>query len=290
MREIIHWLMNIEDLAFKTYSQAAIYFASNQVLAEFLENSAKDEAWHYNVMASAAEHDHKKPLPTPPISISGDIKIKTEKIYNSISEKINNRTLTEKFMLEALVLSEFSEWNDLFLYVVNSLKEETEEFKYAATTIQNHLRFIENFIETTEYAPELKRKIQTLSPVWTENILIVDDEDIVSDLIEAILSKEGNIDIAKNGQEGLKKLNEKYYKLIISDVDMPVMDGLSFFKRATELYPNTYGRFLFMTGDPSNERLDFFRRNEIKYLYKPAPISVIRNESLGILMKNNKKA
>ncbi len=278
--------MTIEDLAFKAYSQAAVYFADNQILAEFLAHSAKDEAWHYNVMASAAEHDHKNPLPAPPISISSDIKNKTVEIFNSVNEKIINRTLTEKFMLEALVSSEFSEWNDLFLYVVNSLKGETEEFKYAAATIQNHLRFIENFIENTEYAPELKKQINSLSPVWTENILIVDDEDVISELLSAILSREGNIDIAKNGQEGLIKLSEKYYKLIICDVDMPVMDGLTFYNRATELYPKTNDKFLFMTGDPSKDRIDFFKRNQLKYLYKPVPISIVRNESLSILMQS----
>ena len=48
---------------------------------------------------------------------------------------------------------------------------------------------------------------------------------MVSDLIKALLNREGDIDIAENGQETLELIDNQFYKLIISDVEMPVMDG-----------------------------------------------------------------
>lgn len=284
MRDIIEWLIKIEDMANKTYILAATYFSGNQRMVDFLLQSAEDEAWHYHVMASAAEHDRKKTLPVSIVAVGDDIKNRIEQLFQDIHKKIINQSLTEIDMLEAIVSTEFSEWNDLFLYVVNSLKQESHEFRYAVARIQNHLRQIGNYIDSTEYAEKLNKSINNLPPIWTENILIVDDEELILDLLKAILNKEGNIDIALNGQEGLRKLNEKYYKLIISDVDMPVMDGLTFYTKASEIYPHINSRFLFITGNPSSERIGFFKRNQLKYLYKPSPINVIRAESLGILM------
>ena len=59
-----------------------------------------------------------------------------------------------------------------------------------------------------------------------DKILIVDDEPGVCEEFSGILREEEHeVDTALNGEEGLKKIQEKNYDLIFLDVLMPRMEG-----------------------------------------------------------------
>lgn len=59
-------------------------------------------------------------------------------------------------------------------------------------------------------------------------ILIVDDEKAIADIIEYNLNKDGyKTDLASDGEECLKKIEENKYDLILLDVMMPKLDGFS---------------------------------------------------------------
>lgn len=107
---------------------------------------------------------------------------------------------------------------------------------------------------------------------------------MITDLIKALLHRSGNIDIAHNGSEALKMLDNKFYKLIVTDIDMPIINGLSFYKKTVSMYPSSIKRFLFMTGALSSERRAFFNKNQIKYLTKPMDIRILREEAEKILI------
>ncbi len=58
-------------------------------------------------------------------------------------------------------------------------------------------------------------------------ILIVDDEEIMRDVLESLLSQDGyRVDLAKTGEEGLLRLSERTYDAILLDVSMPGIGGL----------------------------------------------------------------
>src|SRR5689334_6589371 len=58
-------------------------------------------------------------------------------------------------------------------------------------------------------------------------ILVVDDEAAIRDLVQAILEETGYAVVgASNGREGLAALGIETIDLVISDVMMPVLDGL----------------------------------------------------------------
>jgi len=128
------------------------------------------------------------------------------------------------------------------------------------------------------------KKITELPHLWVENILIVDDEQIITNLLKVLLNRSGNIDVAHNGQEALKLIEEKYYKLIVSDINMPIMDGLSLYKEAIAKFPKLKTRFLFMTGGLSSENQAFFSENQIKYLTKPVEINLLRKVASEIIL------
>ena len=284
MKEIIRWLRAVEHLANGAYLEAASIYSNDEKFKKFLEQTAEDEAWHYHVMGSAAVYIASEPEIKPVISVDEDTSSRIINYFVDMKDGLEKKTLSKTELIEKIVEVELSEWNDIFIYVINFLKDKTNEFKYPAARMQAHIRGIEYFLEKVEGRPQLLEKIRKLPIVWTENILIVDDEKMITDLIKALLYRSGNIDIAHNGSQALKMLENKFYKLIVTDIDMPIMDGVSFYKKATSTYPSSIKKFLFMTGDLSPERQMFFDKNQVKYLTKPMDIRMLREEAKRILI------
>ena len=284
MTDIIEWLREIEHLANKVYLQAASIYADHPKLRKFLEDIAEDETWHYHVMGSVKKYLASIPDLVPVISVDKDTRDKITECFTDLQVGLEKNTLSIDELLIKIVKIELSEFNDIFLYVVNLLKEETNEYKYVAPKIQTHIKKIEYFLETVDGGTEALKKITELPPLWVENILIVDDERIITNLLKALLNRSGNIDVAPNGQEALRLIEKKYYKLIISDINMPIMDGLSLYKEAVAKFPKLITRFLFMTGDLSNKNQAFFSENRVKYLVKPVEINLLRKAASEIIL------
>ena len=70
----------------------------------------------------------------------------------------------------------------------------------------------------------------------SKHILIVDDSKTVRNLVAFIMKKEGfTITTAEDGLDGLEKLYAaEQIDLIISDINMPRMDGFTFIKTVRE--------------------------------------------------------
>ncbi len=66
----------------------------------------------------------------------------------------------------------------------------------------------------------------------SERILLVEDNEINQLIAEELLTQVGySVDIANNGQEALAMLEEKKYDVVLMDIQMPVMDGLTASKK-----------------------------------------------------------
>ena len=64
-----------------------------------------------------------------------------------------------------------------------------------------------------------------------KNILIVDDSESIRLVVSLGLKEAGyNVVAGINGQDGLRLLEENKVDLIISDLNMPIMDGITFLK------------------------------------------------------------
>jgi len=124
-----------------------------------------------------------------------------------------------------------------------------------------------------------------ISESETKKILIVIDNDSVAKLLQTVLEPEGEIEIARNGKDGLQKVKDNDYGLIVSAIEMPIVDGIQFYNEAKEMYPDLHNRFLFFTGAPTPDRLSFFQDEDLRYLVKPATICEIRAAALGVLEK-----
>lgn len=129
----------------------------------------------------------------------------------------------------------------------------------------------------------MSRRHLSTPPGWREKILIVDDKVMITNMLKVTLEDEGMVEVAENGAEALEKIVERYFRLIISDVDMPVMSGIELFEKAIALYPSIRERFLFYTAHSDSERVSFFKKNRLNYLMKPAQIKDIRRIVRGII-------
>ncbi len=101
-----------------------------------------------------------------------------------------------------------------------------------------------------------------------KRILIVDDEASQRDVIEGILSISGyEVSSAPDGQKALE-LIEKGYDLILTDIRMPNLDGLSLLKRVKEGYPHLSVIVMTAYGSISNA-VEAMNLGATDYLEKP---------------------
>jgi len=60
------------------------------------------------------------------------------------------------------------------------------------------------------------------------SVLVIDDEEIMRDVLETLLSAEGHrVDLAKTGEEGIEAYGRRPYDVVLLDVSMPGMGGLA---------------------------------------------------------------
>jgi len=284
MRDIIDWLIRIERMAKELYGDAAEYFKEDENFASFLKILSNDEEYHRQIMESASSHLEGSLMNGhAAIALDADIKLKVERPLAESRQMLDEGNISGELMMERIITAEFSEWNDIFLYVVNSFINTGREFQHAASQMQRHKNSIEHrCYEQPGCAADIE-KIRNLNPLWKNRILVVDDSDAIVRFLKAVCEKEGVVDTAFNGRDALKKAGENYYDLVISDIEMPVMDGIRFFREAERLDPGIGERFLFFSGLPEDENISFLREHKIKFLSKPAPISDIQNAIRKIL-------
>ncbi len=103
----------------------------------------------------------------------------------------------------------------------------------------------------------------------SEKILIIDDDSGVRKSLSAFLIKNGyNIKTAPGGDPGLKIIKEEKIDLILLDIRMPEMDGITTLKRIKEIKPTL--NIIIITGFGSIETaVEAMKNGAIDYVKKP---------------------
>ena len=287
MEKMIRWLMEIENLSGEVYAESADLLAEDRPFAEFLNRLAKDEKMHHHLMGSAMTCFKANPQIRNPVAVDQLFRESIEAPFRKVLDLMAEGRFTKSSIIRCIVEAEHSEWNDLFLFVVNTLKHHCREFVRIGPVFQHHLRFIEGQMETLDEGRELIHGIRNLQPVWRERLLLVDDDETLRDLLSSILGKFGGIDTAADGREALGMARDRYYAVILSDIDMPEMNGVEFYEQLKNRYPDVGRRFVFLTGNSGEDIETYMSENDLRLLTKPASLTVIRQAVYDIMARNS---
>lgn len=120
-------------------------------------------------------------------------------------------------------------------------------------------------------------------------ILVVEDNKDMRDYIRSILSEYYNVAEASQGEEALAVLQSQNVDFIISDLMMPVMDGMELSRRVKADFAISHIPFLMLTAKTSNEsRIESFRIGVDEYLLKPFDDTLLLARIANIL-ENRKR-
>jgi DNA-binding NtrC family response regulator len=112
-------------------------------------------------------------------------------------------------------------------------------------------------------------------------VLVVDDEEIMREVLSTLLTAENySVDLAHNGYQALEKVREKDYSVVLLDLMMPDMDGLTVLEefKKTENNPVT----VILTAFASIEKaVKATKLGAFDFITKP-----FKNDEIVLAMKN----
>jgi CheY-like chemotaxis protein len=119
---------------------------------------------------------------------------------------------------------------------------------------------------------------------YKQSVLIVDDEELIITMLERKLKRYfKRVDTAANGKEAIDKCKNYNFDLIISDIKMPVMNGIMFLKEIRKKDLNK--RVIFMSAYDENEYfIELLNNGADGFLLKPNT----EEQLLYLLYKNCK--
>ena len=86
-------------------------------------------------------------------------------------------------------------------------------------------------------------------------ILVIDDEQGIRDLLDTLLCRKGyDVVVAENGQKGLQLFRRERPDVIVIDLKMPGMDGLTVLRQVRSLNPSQPVIILTGAGTPETEQ------------------------------------
>ncbi len=104
-------------------------------------------------------------------------------------------------------------------------------------------------------------------------ILIIDDEKAICNTIKEILQYEKyEVEIANDGEEGIKKALALKFDLVLCDIKMPKMDGLEVLAKLQEMQPDM--PIVMISGHGTIETVvDAIRKGAYDYISKPPDLN-----------------
>jgi DNA-binding NtrC family response regulator len=105
----------------------------------------------------------------------------------------------------------------------------------------------------------------------SRSVLVIDDDDDLRLLVARIVERAGySVDAVADGEAGLARLAQRTYDVIVCDLRMPRMDGVTFYQEVERRDPVMARRVIFMTlHSRSEEYRDFLRGVRAPVINKP---------------------
>lgn len=132
-------------------------------------------------------------------------------------------------------------------------------------SFRRHVRLFETIRTGANLGESIKR------------ILVVDDEENTRIGLSKLLSQEGfEVESAANGSEALDLLGHQKVSLVISDINMPDMNGLVFLRELSRKFPSTNVIMITAYGGVESY-LEAMNLGAYEYLHKPIRLDELRS-------------
>lgn len=114
-------------------------------------------------------------------------------------------------------------------------------------------------------------------------ILVAEDDDVTRDLVRRALETDGHqVTVAADGKAALEAADGQSFDLLITDVDMPNMDGVSLAEALLDRNPRQ--RIILMSAIADElGRARAMARGSVRIITKPVSLETIRGEATELL-------
>ncbi len=107
-------------------------------------------------------------------------------------------------------------------------------------------------------------------------ILIVEDETSMREVLKILLEDEGYETIsASDGQDGIRRIQEDIFDIVITDIKMPRADGFEVLKKVKEISPTSIVIMITAFGT-TESTIEAMKQGAYDYIHKPFKIDEIR--------------
>ena len=119
------------------------------------------------------------------------------------------------------------------------------------------------------------------------NVLIVEDHDRLREQLGQFYEQEGfGVTTASSGEEGIQKLAEENFAIVVSDIKMPGMDGFQLARHVREKHPDT--DVILITAFGNIElAVEALKAGAFDFVSKPVDLTVLRGLVKHALELNN---
>lgn len=135
-----------------------------------------------------------------------------------------------------------------------------------------------------EYIPEQDSAVQKVKPKTKYRILIVDDEAEIRHYLKQNLADTYRLTEAENGRIALELLLKEKFDLVVSDVMMPEMDGITLCKKLKSNVNISHIPVLLLTAKTSDEdKAEGYETGADAYVSKPFNIDLLKKRISGLI-------
>lgn len=175
----------------------------------------------------------------------------------------DNYTEEQKMLLQ-VVLRNVGQLETLTADVLN-FKEQVDAMNQASADEASEKELSQHVLRDSRHQMLLQQDVEELS-----TILVVDDNEDIRTYLRVLLSDHYYVIEASDGQNGLRLAKESVPDLIVSDVMMPVMDGLTFCSKIKEDEVTSHIPVILLTArSEESQRIEGYEHGADAYITKP---------------------
>lgn len=145
------------------------------------------------------------------------------------------------------------------------------------------ISLVQNTVDYEDTQDDVATDAQAVVPK-ANSILLVEDNEELLQLMTKLLSREYNVFTAENGKEGIMVLENEDVDLVVSDVMMPEMDGITFCKYVKGQLEFSHIPIILLTAKNKEEdRAEAYEIGADAFISKPFNLAVLHARIRNLL-------